>query len=135
MRKQITCILCAIMLCLGLLPVKSAAAPDIARECSLTLHYTQESIAFPDLDVEIYRVAKLLATGKHELIEPFSSYPVNIQGIRSQKEWRDVADTLSSYIEANQVLPYLVVPQEFTSSQFAFNKANYLALEDSFTFL
>ncbi|MBR5470899.1 MAG: Cna B-type domain-containing protein [Oscillibacter sp.] len=104
MIKRIFSFLGALLLCLALFPTEcAAAAPDPDRPCSLTLWYTQGGIAFSDLDVEIYRVAKLRADGEHELVEPFSGYPIHIHGITSQKEWQDTAQTIKSYVMADQI--------------------------------
>ena len=62
MKKQIVGILCALALCLGLIPAAGAAL-EPERACSLTLHYTQEGTAFSELDVKIYRVAQMHPNG------------------------------------------------------------------------
>ena len=107
MKNRIICILCMLMLCLGLLPARSAALPALDPEhpCSLTLTYSQNETVFPDVAVSIYRVAQAYATGAFRLTGEFSGSSVNIYGVTSQQEWRDIADTLSSYIAANQLTP------------------------------
>ena len=108
MRKRICCWLWALAILGWLLQPLEARAVSLletARPCSLTLHYAQEGIGFPELQVRIYRVAEAFADGTFELISPFSGYPVNIHGITSQTEWKNVAATLSSYIAADQLEP------------------------------
>lgn len=87
-----------------------AANPlDTDAKASLTLHYTKEGIVFPDLKVQIHRVAEAAEDGTFELILPFSSYPVNIHDITEQAQWTNVTTTLSAYIVANQVVPEKVM--------------------------
>ena len=107
MRKRFLSILFLIMIGLTICcPVCVSAAPlDVDASASLTLRYQKEEQVFPDLQVGIYRVAEAFPNGLFVLIEPFSSYPLNIQGITSQHQWQTVAETLCSYIVANQVQP------------------------------
>lgn len=108
MKKRILPLLCLAVLCcvvLGPLCASAAAPLNPDEEASLTLHYQKEDKAFPDLQVAIYRVAEAFPDGTFKLIEPFSSYPVNIYGITAQIQWKHVAATLCSYITANQVKP------------------------------
>lgn len=108
MIKRILSLLFAAAMSLSLfLPVSVSAAssldPDAAA--SLTLYYQKEGKSFPDLEVGIYRVAEVDSSGKYELIEPYSSYPVNIHGITTQSQWNNVAQTLWSYIVVNEIEP------------------------------
>ena len=108
MKKQILLGLCLLaLLCACIQPQQAHAltALEPERNCSLTLHYTQEGQGFEGLSIRIYRVAEAFPDGTFELIEPFSGYPVNIHGITSQKEWQDVATTLRAYVAAEQVEP------------------------------
>ena len=98
MRKGILLLLCLVML--SAFGVK--AEPE---QAGLTLIYQKENKTFPELTVGIYRVAEAKADGTYALIEPFASYPVDIQNITSQEQWQNVAQTLWAYIVANQTLP------------------------------
>lgn len=108
MRKNVLRWLCVMVFCCALfrpLQVNAVNALETERPCSLTLHYTQDGTGFSELDIRVYRVAEAFADGTFELVSPFSDYPVNIHGITSQKEWKDVATTLTAYIAADQVQP------------------------------
>lgn len=107
MKNHILPALCLIILCLVIsCPSRAQAAPlDPDGEASLTLCYGKEGIAFPDLEIAVYRVAAAFPDGTYELIEPFASYPVTIHGITEQLQWKHTASTLSSYIIAGQVQP------------------------------
>ena len=103
MKKQILPLLLLPVLFFALFcPVCVSAAEP---ETSLTLYYEQEGQTFPDLQIEVYRVAEALPDGSYDLLEPFASYPINIYGITTQEQWNTVAQTLESYIVANQVAP------------------------------
>ncbi len=100
MRKGILLFLCLVLLS----TFGVQAAPENQQAC-LTLYYQKDNIAFSQLSVGIYRVAEALPDGSYELIEPFASYPVSIHCITSQEQWQKVAQTLWSYIVANQTKP------------------------------
>ena len=109
MRKQITLLICFVALCMAIfcpLYVQAATPLDPAADASLTLHYQKDGQAFSDLPISIYRVAEAFPDGTFELIEPFASYPINIHDITMQEQWKNTAVTLSSYIVANQLMPY-----------------------------
>lgn len=83
------------------LPVCAARA----GACSLTLRYVQNTVGFEDLQISIYRVADISSSGKITATAPFDTYPVQFNGITSQKEWDVVADTLEAYVVADGVKP------------------------------
>ncbi len=105
-KRILTCMLA--MLCL-LIPLSVQAEElDTERLCDLTLEYSREGAAFADVEVAVYRVAEAHADGTYDLIAPYDEYPVNIHGITAQKEWQDVAATLTAYIAADGVAPTAV---------------------------
>lgn len=107
MRKRILCLVCALVVSLGLFRIECAAAVlDPDRECSLTVSCSSHGTAFSDLQMDIFRVAELNADGEYQLLEPFASYPIQIHGITSQQEWQETAQTIKNYIAANHVEPY-----------------------------
>jgi len=104
MIKRVVSVLCALIISFGLMQAECAAAAfDPASPCSLTLSYTRNGDAFSDLEIEIYRVAKLCDDGSHVLLEPFSDYPIKIHGIASQREWQETAQTIKNYVESNRI--------------------------------
>ena len=86
------------------LPVCAARA----GACSLTLRYVQDKAGFEGIPVRIYRVAEAQSGGSYGLVAPFDGYPVNINGITSQREWRTVTTTLAAYIAADAPAPTAV---------------------------
>lgn len=108
MKKHILPLMLLMVMCFAALRPLCAHAVtplDPDAKASLTLHYQKDGVAFGDLPIGIYRVAEAFPDGTFELIEPFSSYPVNIHGITKQEQWHNVTQTLYSYIVANQVAP------------------------------
>ena len=107
MKKQMFFRLCMVLLLLLTLPLPARAYESVETEypCSITLHYGKGDVTFPDLEINAYRIASVTSYGYFELVAPFSDYPVNIHNIHSQTEWKTVAQTLSAYITADQILP------------------------------
>lgn len=102
--KKRSILLLWIILCIGLLPQISALGASDSQ-ASMTLYYQKEGQTFSGLSIGIYRVAEAFPDGTFELIQPYASYPVNIHGITRQEQWNTVAETLYSYILADQVQP------------------------------
>jgi len=108
MKRGICLWLCLAVL-LGTLccPAAALAISDIDTEkpCSLTLHYSRQGTAFSDLVIRIFQIAAFSDDGSYALTEAFSKYPVDIHGITSQKEWREVTETLVSYAQRDALAP------------------------------
>lgn len=108
MRKRILRFAAALlMLCICLEPLSAHAlgTVDVAQKCSLRLEYSHSGIGFENLKIEIYRVAEVFTDGDYSLIAPFDQFPVKIHGVETQKEWRDAANTLAAYIDADRITP------------------------------
>lgn len=102
-------LLSALLLILLLIPLcVQAAGIDPDRPCSLTLHYSPGDMAFEDLSVSVYRVARMESDGTCVLTEPFTAYPVNIHGITAQAEWKRLAAALWGYVVADSIAPTAV---------------------------
>lgn len=102
---RVMTILLLVLTLLQPVSVFAAETIDTDRSCSMELQYSKEGISFPGLTIRIYRVAELDQYGNQNLLPPFDTIPVRLDGIQSQKEWRDAADTMISYIIANQINP------------------------------
>lgn len=108
MKKRILLLISLVVVCFTVfspLCVNAVTPLDPAAKASLTISYQKDGATFPDLTVGIYRVAQAFPDGKFELIEPFSSYPVNIHDIMAQEQWTNAANTLNAYIVSNHVTP------------------------------
>ena len=107
MMKRIACFFCALVLCAVIFPMDCAAVQvDLNRECSLTVSYTRNGEVFEGLEIDIFRVAELSSDGEYRLLEPYSGYPIRIHEITSQQEWQETAQTISSFVTADQIAPY-----------------------------
>lgn len=99
--KKIIILLITAVICIIFL---SAPLSVNAEEgCSLILTYTKEEVIFPDLEINIYRIADR----NYEKLSPYDSYPVWVKDITSQADWNNVAVTLRSYIEADSIEAYM----------------------------
>ena len=134
MNKRILPLFCLALIFFGLLcpvDVHAAIALDPNAEAELTLHYQKDGFAFPDLQIQIYRVAEAFPDGSFALIAPFSSYPINIHDITQQSQWVDIVTTLCAYITAEQLAPdwETVTDPDGTASFQALKTGLYLVRE------
>ncbi len=95
----------ALLLCLSSVISVSAESIDIQRESSLTLVYKHDGTVYEGLTVQIFRVAEVQADYTFDLFGPYAAYPVNIYGVQSQTEWRNITETLTSYTIADAITP------------------------------
>ncbi len=89
------------VLCAG--TVSAAWNPE--QPSSLTLQYVHDGQGQEGLGVTSYRIAELLPDGTYALTGAFTEYPVNITGVTSQAEWREIASTLAAYAAADGIRP------------------------------
>ena len=105
MKKRCLWCLCLLLLLQGICLPAFASELQTDAPCSLTLHYTRENVAFPDLEIQIFRVAEYFADGTYALTGAFADYPVQIHDITMQKQWQDAAQTLAAYVVADHITP------------------------------
>lgn len=104
MKKHFIYWLCAAVMLLALSVPAAATSPvEVDRPSSLALQYSQDGTAFPGLEIRAYRVAEIFPDGTYALWGDFKDYAVNIYGVTSQTEWRQITATLVSYITADQL--------------------------------
>lgn len=110
MKKFITSILCTVLVFSTVCSITALAASfDETRRGSITLHYGDGDEDFEALEIVAYRVARVYSNGSFQFVAPFSDYPININNLKSQSEWKNAADTLASYIIADDVAPYCLM--------------------------
>lgn len=105
MRKPLLHILTGLLLLCVLLQPAATHAAEGAGECSLTLTYSKDGYIFENCEIEIFRVAQRLSDGSYKVAAPFDRYPVQLDGITSQREWQETADTLTAYVIADWIVP------------------------------
>ena len=110
-KRRFGIIVLLLSLCLSMLSVSTFAASDTMdaidtdRECALTLSYTCDGVAFPDLEPKLYKVADVSADFQYALTSPFAASGLILNGIQTQGEWNVVRSTLDAYILANDLSP------------------------------
>ncbi len=102
----------ALTLCLSiffassaLLAVQARGNVETGREASLKLTYGYAGKTFEGLDIRIHRVANMFGNVDFELVDAFNDLPVELRGIKSQGEWKEVASTLMGYVAADEIAP------------------------------
>ncbi|MFR7819293.1 Cna B-type domain-containing protein [Candidatus Pseudoruminococcus sp.] len=78
---------------------------DITRLCSLELLYSSGEMQFDELNVQLYKVAEVSEDFQYTLIGKFANYPISINDISSQSEWKQLSTTLNSYMLADNISP------------------------------
>lgn len=108
MKKRLLLLL--LLLALLVQPATANAAMlDTNQKCTLNVHYSRDGHTFSGVHTRIYRVARASTDGSFALVPPYSTLGINIYGIRSQREWKDIAATLKSHIVSQQIqAPYTV---------------------------
>jgi len=78
---------------------------DVTHPASLTVFYQKDNLGFQGLEIKTFRIAEVFEDGTYKLTAPFDKYPVNIYGISSQTEWKNICLTLSSFAIADALSP------------------------------
>jgi hypothetical protein len=88
---------------------KAANPIEVDKSSSLSIDYKYEEMILSQQEISIFRIASVDESGRYTLTSPFDSYKVNIYGITSQSEWKEVCSTLTQYIIADKINPYKTV--------------------------
>lgn len=104
MRKclSLLLVLCALF---GLAAISVSAIEPIKTDAkvSLNLTYSYNDSAFEGLDVSIYRVAEVDSDTVFRLCGGFEKYALAVNTVKSQEEWKQIAQTAMSYVVADSV--------------------------------
>lgn len=102
MKKKISKI-CGLLLCIGCMLFSTlhvwAEETEREEETSLSLECKNGKESYA-----LYGVADFSETGEFVIREPFSKYPIVIQGLDSEG-WRALAETLAGYVERDEIEP------------------------------
>lgn len=82
------------------LTVEAATFVDTQNSGSLTLTYSYDGQGFAQVPIRIYRVAEISEYADFTLTGAFSDLPVELNQVKTQDEWRQVASTLMAYVTA-----------------------------------
>lgn len=105
-------VLCCV-LCLSVLPgaayaVSTADAKEpisLTTDASLTLQYRAGNVTFPDIAVQLYRIASVSADFRYTLCDEFLDTALTLNGISAVAEWNAIRTTLESYITSRAIVP------------------------------
>lgn len=76
---------------------------DITKDGSLTLNYYYDNYNFDNTNVKIYYVASVTNDFQYQLAFDFSDYPIEINNIKTNEEWKILEQTLDAYIVADNI--------------------------------
>lgn len=98
--------LCLSVLPCGVLAVSTADAemlisPD--ENCTLTIVCTCGGTAFPDVPVQLYKIADVSAEAYYTLTPAFRDTALVVNGLQSAGEWDTIRSTLQAHILANGI--------------------------------
>ena len=105
-RKIIGAVL-ATVLVLSFMAFATSAATrvDTGLPVSLRLTYSYNGQSFSGLQIKIYRVASVSEYVEFVLTGYFAELPVEVNNIKTQEEWQQVASTLSAFVVARSIAP------------------------------
>lgn len=108
MRKRIRILRIALLLVVLLMLCTVSAHAGIIhtdKASSLTLQYRHSGQVYEGLEIRTYRVARVNEYGTFYLTPKFQSYPVRLNNVTTQSEWRAIASTLSGYAASDSISP------------------------------
>ena len=111
MKKLALIWLCIVMVVfVATCPIKAENSLSIGaiKNCNLEINYAYNGKSFSNVDVSLYRIAKMESDGSFTTISPYSDYNVSIYGVSTPEDWKDVASTFSSYITADDIPPFQI---------------------------
>lgn len=129
-----------LLLCLAcaaaLFPItaRAAGAVDTTKDAQLTIRYQQDGTPIAGVNFDLYRVAKVDETGTFYVVEPFSKYPLQFQGLDST-QWKNLAEMLRTYAHQDSVAPVVSGATQSTG-QVTFSQLTpglYLAVARNFS--
>lgn len=93
----------ALLMSFAGLNAEAAVRVDTEKKGSLQLTYSYDGQPFEGLEISIYRVAEISDVAAFTLTGPFYGLPVNVNDIKTQDEWKELASTLSGYVVAGEI--------------------------------
>jgi len=107
MNPKKIAILLAVILVLSAVGLMAGASTlvETDRTTSLQLSYGYDGRSFPGENVRIHRVATISAYVEYTLWGSFADLPVEVNQIRTQEEWNQLASTLAAMVVAEEIPP------------------------------
>lgn len=105
-RKMIGAVLTAVLVLSFVAFAASAATRvDTGLPVSLSLTYGYDGQPFSGLNIKLYRVAAISEYVDFTLTGSFADLPVDVNNVKTQEEWKQVASTLSAFVVAESIAP------------------------------
>lgn len=105
-RKIIGAVLAAVLVFSFMgLAASAATRVDTGVPVSLSLRYGYDGQSFSGLRIRIYRVADISEYVKFSLTGAFAALPVEVNNVKTQEEWKQVASTLSAFVVSEGIAP------------------------------
>ena len=101
MNRRICGLLACLLVLLWFSPASARAASAEEPLCSLTLSYTDGETPVTGAEFTLYRVAVMPDTGGVSWLEPYASWPADLEGLR-ESSVRELALTLESFVKQEQ---------------------------------
>lgn len=99
------CLLCVLALVHPFATAEVQRLLDPAQSASLTISYAQDA-SIPDAAAfRLYYVATVDASASFTPAAPFDGYSISLRNDLTSSEWQALANTLTSYAEADQLSP------------------------------
>ncbi len=100
----------AILLVVGILLMVCGAAGaaglvDTDKPVSLKLEYGYDGQHFAGQTIRVYRVATTDAYVQFTLTGAFANLPVEVNNVKTQEEWNQMASTLEAFVVAENIAP------------------------------
>ena len=112
-----------------------ALSTTIAKEeinndtnCNVTLNYYYDDYNFDNTNIKIYHIASITKDFQYNLSSKFSSYPIKINGLKTDVELNTLKQTIDSYIIADNI-------EELASYSIVNNKVNINNLKPGLYFI
>lgn len=98
-KRNIFAVVLSLVLLLSFVGIAAEAAGfvDTEQTASLMLTYGYDGQTFSDISIHIYQVAKISRYADFTLAGEFSQLPVEVNNVKTQEEWKQVASTLSAF--------------------------------------
>ncbi len=112
-----------------------ALSTTIAKEeinndtnCNVTLNYYYDDYNFDNTNIKIYHIASITKDFQYNLSSKFSSYPIKINGLKTDVELNTLKQTIDSYIIADNI-------EELASYSITNNQVNINNLKPGLYFI
>lgn len=96
--------------------------------CNVTLNYYYDDYNFDNTNVKIYHIASITKDFQYNLSSKFSSYPIKINGLKTDVELNTLKQTIDSYIIADNI-------EELASYSITNNQVNINNLKPGLYFI